>query len=123
MNKFALAGFASEILKEAMVKEAPFKSQAQRRFMYAAERRGDVPKGTATRWQKETPKSKKLPERVKAAASKEALSQLTRSKKLLTSALSSGSSSVWGMLASKIKNPMYKRTATEIVKNLLKGAK
>lgn len=43
----------------------PFKSQAQRRFMYAAESRGDVPKGTAKHWEEATPKGKKLPERVK----------------------------------------------------------
>lgn len=40
----------------------PFKSEAQRRFMYAAEARGEVPKGTAKRWAKETPKLKALPE-------------------------------------------------------------
>lgn len=42
----------------------PFKSQAQRRWMYAAEARGEVPEGTAERWQAHTPKKKKLPERV-----------------------------------------------------------
>lgn len=41
-----------------------FKSQAQRRFMFAAEARGEVPKGTARRWQRETGKGKKLPEKV-----------------------------------------------------------
>jgi hypothetical protein len=41
----------------------PFKSKAQRRFMYAAEARGDVPKGTADRWEGETEK-KPLPEKV-----------------------------------------------------------
>jgi hypothetical protein len=44
----------------------PYKSEAQRRFMYAAESRGDVPEGTAARWSKETPKDKKLPEYVEA---------------------------------------------------------
>lgn len=44
----------------------PFKSQAQRRFMYAAEERGDVEPGTAKRWAKETRDLKGLPERVKA---------------------------------------------------------
>jgi len=44
----------------------PYKSEAQRRFMYAAESRGDVPKGTAARWSEETPKGKDLPEYVKA---------------------------------------------------------
>lgn len=39
----------------------PFKSEAQRRFMYAAEARGDVAKGTAARWAKHT-KDKDLPE-------------------------------------------------------------
>jgi len=36
--------------------------------MYAAESRGDVPKGTAKRWEDETPKGKKLPEHVKKAS-------------------------------------------------------
>lgn len=42
----------------------PFKSEKQRRFLFAAEARGEVPKGTAKRWQEETPKGK-LPMRVK----------------------------------------------------------
>ena len=37
----------------------PFKSEAQRRYLYARE-----PK-IATRWSRETPKNAKLPERVK----------------------------------------------------------
>lgn len=45
----------------------PFASKAQRRFFYAAEARGQMPKGTAARWQKETGK-KKLPEHKKTAA-------------------------------------------------------
>ena len=44
----------------------PYKSKAQQRFMYAAEERGDVEEGTASRWSKETKDSKGLPERVKA---------------------------------------------------------
>jgi hypothetical protein len=32
--------------------------------MYAAEARGDVPKGTAGEWEKHTPKDKPLPEKV-----------------------------------------------------------
>lgn len=42
----------------------PFKSQSQRRFFYAAARRGEIPDETVKRWEKETPKGKKLPERV-----------------------------------------------------------
>ena len=45
----------------------PFKSQAQRRFMYAAEARGDVDPGTAERWAKETKDIKHLPEKAKSA--------------------------------------------------------
>jgi len=40
----------------------PFKSKAQRRWMHAAEARGEVPKGTASRWEHET-KDESLPER------------------------------------------------------------
>ena len=40
----------------------PFKSEAQRRWMFAAESRGELPKGTAKRWAHETG-NKKLPER------------------------------------------------------------
>lgn len=39
----------------------PFASRKQRAWMYAAEKRGEVPAGTAERWQAETPKGKKLP--------------------------------------------------------------
>lgn len=41
----------------------PFKSKAQQRFMFAAESRGDVPKGTARRWAHETKNIKSLPEK------------------------------------------------------------
>ena len=43
----------------------PFKSKAQQRFMFAAEDRGEVPKGTAKRWAHETPNIKRLPEKKK----------------------------------------------------------
>lgn len=48
----------------------PLKSKAQMRYLFAAEKRGDVPKGTAEKFVKETPKKslKKLPERVKTFA-------------------------------------------------------
>lgn len=45
----------------------PFQSKSQRRFMYAAEARGDVPKGTAKRWEEHTPKDKPLPEKKEAS--------------------------------------------------------
>lgn len=42
----------------------PLKSRAQMRYLFAAQSRGEVPKGTAEKFVKETPKSKlaKLPE-------------------------------------------------------------
>jgi len=43
----------------------PFKSDAQRRFMFAAQERGELPKGTAERWAKHTPNIKNLPEKAK----------------------------------------------------------
>jgi len=45
----------------------PFKSKAQQRFMFAAEDRGEIPKGTAKRWAKHTRSIKSLPEQVKEA--------------------------------------------------------
>ncbi len=41
----------------------PFKSKAQRKWMYWAEAHGKVPKGTSARWEKHT-KNKKLPKKV-----------------------------------------------------------
>jgi len=43
----------------------PFKSKAQQRFMFSAESRGEVPKGTAKEWADSTPSIKKLPEKVR----------------------------------------------------------
>lgn len=43
----------------------PFKSKAQQRFMFAAEARGEVPKGTAREWAHATKDIKSLPERKK----------------------------------------------------------
>ena len=42
----------------------PLKSRAQMKYLYAAEGRGEVPKGTAKKFVKETPKKKlaSLPE-------------------------------------------------------------
>lgn len=42
----------------------PFKSKAQQRWMFAAESRGELPKGTAREWAHHTPNIKKLPERI-----------------------------------------------------------
>ncbi len=41
----------------------PFKSKAQRRYFYWAEKHGKLPKGTAKRWERETPNPERLPER------------------------------------------------------------
>jgi len=46
----------------------PFRSKSQQRWMFAAEARNELPKGTARRWAKETKKQKggftALPEKV-----------------------------------------------------------
>ena len=42
---------------------SPFTSKSQQKFMFAAEARGEIPKGTARRWAKHTPSIKSLPER------------------------------------------------------------
>ena len=39
----------------------PFKSRAQQRYMFAAEDRGELPRGTARRWARHTKSIKKLP--------------------------------------------------------------
>ena len=45
----------------------PFKSKSQMRAFFAKEKRGEMPKGTAKRWLKETPDIGSLPERIKEA--------------------------------------------------------
>ena len=42
----------------------PFKSRSQQRWMFSAESRNELPKGTAERWADHTPDIKKLPEKV-----------------------------------------------------------
>jgi hypothetical protein len=61
----------------------PFKSKAQQRYMFAAEARGELPRGTAERWAHHTRSIEALPERVKkrkkkAAAPLSWLEQLVR---------------------------------------------
>ena len=41
----------------------PFASKSQQKWMFAAEARGEVPKGMAERWAHETPDTKSLPEK------------------------------------------------------------
>lgn len=49
----------------------PFKSKAQQKFMFAAESRGDVTKGTAEEWAHKTKNIKQLPEHVRKSANPE----------------------------------------------------
>jgi hypothetical protein len=75
--------FCSMLAKLAVLdKEAPFKSEAQRRKFYAMESRGEISKKTLNEWESETP-DKKLPERVekKEAASEEKLAILAAAAK------------------------------------------
>ncbi|MGB9735935.1 MAG: hypothetical protein ACPL1H_06870 [bacterium] len=43
----------------------PFKSKAQQRFFFWAEKAGKLPKGTAIKWAHHTKNIKRLPERKK----------------------------------------------------------
>lgn len=43
----------------------PFRSKAQARWMFAAESRGELPKGMAKRWADHTRSIKKLPEKLR----------------------------------------------------------
>jgi hypothetical protein len=54
-----------------IIKEAPFKSKAQQKFMFAAEARGDIKKGTAKRWAEHTPDIKDLPEKIEKKANED----------------------------------------------------
>jgi len=44
---------------------SPFKSRKQMKWMFSAENRGEVKKGTAKRWAHETPDISELPEKKK----------------------------------------------------------
>lgn len=48
----------------------PFKSEAQRRKFYELQRQGKMPASTVRAWEMETPKGKKLPDRVKPKGKK-----------------------------------------------------
>ena len=52
------------IEKQGKKDTMPFRSEAQRRLFYAKAKRGEISKATVEKWEKHTPKGKKLPERV-----------------------------------------------------------
>lgn len=47
-----------------LINNVPFKSENQRRYFYAANRRGDITNATLKKWEGHTPKDKQLPESV-----------------------------------------------------------
>ena len=59
----------------------PLKSKAQQRYLFAAQARGEIPKGTAEKFVSETPKSKlaRLPEYKKQ--DEKTLRKLSRARK------------------------------------------
>lgn len=93
----------------ALYKEAPFKSQAQRRKFYAMEDRGEISKKTLGKWEGETPKGKKLPERVEKAAGALSIAGMGMSflgRKAGTKALGAGLFTAdYGVQAAKAKPP------------------
>lgn len=58
----------------------PFKSKAQQRFMFAAEARGELPKGKALEWAHETKNIKKLPEYKKMKKTAEQIAEEVTAK-------------------------------------------
>lgn len=48
----------------------PFLSKSQQRWCFAAEKRGELPKGTCQRWAKKTKNIAKLPEKVGAKSAR-----------------------------------------------------
>lgn len=95
LAKMALLNFVAKAA--SIEKEAPFKSQAQRRKFYAMKSRGEISAKTVKKWEEHTPKGK-LPERVhrKAAEEKEAF---------------------WGTVAS-VGSKVFKATAPVVSKAL-----
>lgn len=61
LGKLALCGLLAKMSE--LDKEAPFKSEAQRRKFYAMKSRGEISGAEVAKWEAETP-DKKLPERV-----------------------------------------------------------
>lgn len=45
----------------------PFKSESQRRLFYVKAKEREIPMSTVKKWERETPKDKKLPEKVASA--------------------------------------------------------
>ncbi len=68
--------FMNDLAKmSALEKEAPFKSESQRRKFYAMKSRGEISGKEVKKWERATPKGKKLPERLhrKSAEEKDAI--------------------------------------------------
>ena len=62
LAKMALLNMIGKLA--SIEKEAPFKSESQRRKFHAMASRGEVSKQTVKKWEAHTPKGKKLPERL-----------------------------------------------------------
>lgn len=71
LAKMALLNIIGKLA--AIEKEAPFKSQAQRRKFHAMAARGEISKKTVKKWEDHTPKGKKLPERIHRKSAEEKL--------------------------------------------------
>lgn len=97
----------------------PFKSESQRRFFHAAEQRGDLPKGTAAKWEEHT-KNKQLPEKVMEKSAFE----IGFEKKAFAPLMAMGrlGKSVSGFMAAKAPNaPKFFQKPMQAVTNFGKG--
>jgi hypothetical protein len=100
----------------------PFKSKAQRRKFYAMARSGEISPETVEKWEKETPKGKKLPEHVEKKASrreKQTAGEKIRRGALIGSATATGAGI--GISGSAIHDLLQKRKLDKLEK-IQKGA-
>jgi len=100
----------------------PFKSKAQRRKFYAMARSGEISPETVEKWEKETPKGKKLPEHVEKKASrreKQTAGEKIRRGALIGSATATGAGI--GVSGSAIHDLLQKRKLDKLEK-IQKGA-
>lgn len=58
----------------------PFRSKSQMRRFFAMESRGELPKGKAEEWARETPNIKNLPQKVKKSKRKKIINRMIGGK-------------------------------------------
>ena len=101
----------------------PFSSEAQRRFMYWAEKEGKVPKGTVKKWEEHT-KKKNLPEKVKKALENPVMSKfisLFDNNEDLNDENNNNLLKVVDFYFNKLDNDIYKTLTMELEEDMNKS--